>query len=214
MERSAGQASGGAANKLAGRGGSVTLNLSDLSILIADSNAYARRIIHGILRGFGANKLLEVANEKDLLRTLTVQKIDILICDERLPEHGGLALARAIRRNAKNENRTMPILVMTGDARESTIRQARDAGANMVVTKPMSPKSLYDRLAWIAFRPRKFIDTDAYFGPDRRFKTEGYPGPGRRKGDKDVAVAAEAGPALGQDAIDSAIDAPRSGENK
>jgi DNA-binding response OmpR family regulator len=39
--------------------------------------------------------------------------------------------------------------MMTADSRESTIKQARDAGANMVIAKPLSPASLYDRLTWI-----------------------------------------------------------------
>jgi hypothetical protein len=47
---------------------------------------------------------------------------------------------------------------MTSDARESTVKRARDAGANMVIVKPLSPNSLYDRLAWIALTPRKFAD--------------------------------------------------------
>ena len=34
-----------------------TVNLRDLVILVADPNAYARRITNGILRGFGANKV-------------------------------------------------------------------------------------------------------------------------------------------------------------
>ena len=74
----------------------------------------------------------------------------------------------------------------------------------MVIAKPMSPASLYDRLAWIAFNPRQFVDTRTYFGPDRRFKIEGYPdGVGRRKGDQMVEIADEVGPALAQDDIDN-----------
>ena len=97
------------------------INLDNLTILIADPNLYARRITHSILRGFGANKVLEVENSLDLLQSLSSRKIDILICDDRFPPHGGLAVTRAIRRNEKNENRTIPILLMTGDARESSI---------------------------------------------------------------------------------------------
>ena len=186
------------------------INLDNLTILIADPNPYARRITHSILRGFGANKVLEVESSLDLLQSLSGRKIDILICDDRFPPHGGLAVTRAIRRNEKNENRTIPILLMTGDARELTITRGRDVGANMVVAKPLSPRTLYDRLAWIAFSPRKFIDTETYFGPDRRFKIEGYPGGvGRRKGDKAVDVAEEVGPALGQDDIDNLFGAAR-----
>jgi len=143
---------------------------------------------------------------------LSSQKVDILLCDARLPPHGGLVITRTIRRNADNVNRTMPILLMSSDTRETTIKSARDAGANMVIAKPMSPKSLYDRLAWIAFSARNFIDTETYFGPDRRFKIEGYPGGvGRRKGDKVVEVGQEVGPALAQDDIDSLFSATRTG---
>ena len=189
-----------------------TINLESLTILICDSNPYARRITHSILRGFGANNVLEVENTLALLKTLSERKIDILLCDERFPPHGGLALTRAIRRNKMNENRTIPILLMTGDARESTIAQSRDVGANMVIAKPLSPKNLYDRLAWIAYSPRNFVDTESYFGPDRRFKIEGYPGGvGRRKSDKAVEVADEVGPALAQGDIDSLFGAARSG---
>jgi len=191
-----------------------TVNLHDLMILIADPNSYLRRVIHGILRGFGANKVLEVENSLGLFQSLSSQKVDILLCDTRLPPHGGLKLTRSIRRNADNENRTVPILLMSSDTSETTIKNARDAGANMVIAKPMSPNSLYDRLGWIAFNSRPFVDTPTYFGPDRRFKIEGYPGGvGRRKGDKVIEVAEEVGPALGQNDIDNLFSATRTGQS-
>ncbi len=191
-----------------------TVNLRDLVILVADPNSYLRRVVNGILRGFGANKVLEVENSLGLFQALSGQKIDILLCDTRLPPHGGLKLTRTIRRNADNENRTLPILLMASDTSETTIKNARDAGANMVVAKPMSPNSLYDRLSWIAFNPRPFIDTATYFGPDRRFKIEGYPGGvGRRKGDKVIEVAEEAGPALAQNDVDNLFNATRTGQS-
>jgi two-component system, chemotaxis family, chemotaxis protein CheY len=190
------------------------INFRDLMILIADPSPYLCMLVHGILRGFGANKVIEVRHSFGVLETLIGQRIDILLCDSRLPPHGGLSLTRAIRRNTENENRTMPILIMSSDTREATVRNARDVGANMVVAKPMSPASLYDRLAWVAFNPRQFVDSETYFGPDRRFKIEGYPGGvGRRKGDKVAEVAEEVGPALAQDDIDSLFNAARTGQN-
>jgi len=191
-----------------------SINLSDLVILVADQNSYLRRLIFGMLRGFGANKLLEVDSSAGLIEALAGQKIDILLCDSRFPPNGGLALTQNIRRDVQNENRTIPILIMSSDAREATIKRARDAGANMVIAKPISAKVLYDRLTWIAFSPRKFVDTATYFGPDRRFKIEGYPnGVGRRKGDNVLDVAEEVGPALAQDDIDSLFSATRTGQS-
>ena len=188
------------------------INLHDLVILIADRSQYITRIAHSMLRGFGANKILQVSKTFGVLEALTDQKIDILLCDAALPPHGGLSLTHAVRNNIANENRTLPILIMTSNTSEHTIKQARDVGANMVIAKPMSPSSLYDRLAWIAFNPRQFVDSKTYFGPDRRFKIEGYPGGvGRRKGDKAIEVAAEVGPALAQDDIDSLFNSARTG---
>jgi two-component system, chemotaxis family, chemotaxis protein CheY len=191
-----------------------TMNLRDLAILVADPSSYISMLIHSMLRGFGANKVLEVRNSISVFQALMAQRIDILICDAQLPSHGGLALVRAIRGRTDNEHRTIPILLMSSDSSEATVKRARDSGANMVIAKPLAPASLYDRLSWIAFNPRKFVDTPNYFGPDRRFKIEGYPGGvGRRAGDKVVEVAEETGPALAQSDIDSLFSAVRTGED-
>jgi two-component system, chemotaxis family, chemotaxis protein CheY len=191
-----------------------SVNLRDLVVLVADPSPFVCMLVHSMLRGFGANKILEVRHSFGVLQTLSSHKIDVMICDGALPPQGGLSLTRTIRRNQANENRTMPILVMTSDTREATIKTGRDAGANMVVAKPLSPASLYDRLAWVAFNPRQFIDTANYFGPDRRFKIEGYPGGvGRREGDTEMEVARETGPALAQNDIDNLFNAARTGQS-
>jgi len=195
---------------------SQTINLKGLMFVVADPNPYFSRIVVGLLRSFGANNIAEVRNSFDAIRTLNGQKVDILLCDEKLPPHGGLQVAHAIRKKKDNDNRTVPILIMAGDTRESIVKIARDAGANMVIAKPLSPASLYDRLTWIAFNPRQFIDTATYFGPDRRFKVEPIPGGvGRRKGDKTEAPpapsSAPTSPALAQNEIDTLFKPARTG---
>lgn len=190
-----------------------SLNLRGLLILVADPSPYMCMLIHGMLRAFGATKVIEAKNSVDAFKILSQQKVDILLCDSRLRPHGGLTMTNSIRRNTDNENRTMPILLMTSDTRDTTIKYARDAGANMVIAKPMSPAALYDRLSWVALSRRQFVDAPSYFGPDRRFKIEGYPGGvGRRKGDNEVEVGRESGPTLAQDDIDSLFASARSGQ--
>ena len=113
-----------------------SINLRDLMILVADPNQYVRRVVNGMLRGFGANKVMEVEHSNGLFQALSNQKVDILLCDMRLPPHGGLKLTRTIRRNSDNENRTIPILLMSSDTSETTVKNSRDAGANIVVFGP------------------------------------------------------------------------------
>src|SRR5258708_22195393 len=154
-----------------------SINLRDLVFLIADPSSYLCMIIHSMLRSFGANKVLEVRDSLGVLQTLSNQKVDVLICDLRLPPHGGLKITHAIRRNTENENRTVPILLMTSDTREVTVKSARDVGASMVIAKPLAPSNLYDPLAWVAFNPRqfRFIHTKTSFAPHPPFTTDAYP---------------------------------------
>jgi two-component system chemotaxis response regulator CheY len=190
-----------------------SINIAGLTFLLTDSNPHSTAIIHSILRGFGANRVVEARNNRDAIQILSEQKIDLMMVEPSLPKGGGLAFIRSIRQDPNSTCRTIPILVVTGDTRTSMIKAARDAGANMVIAKPMSPASLYERLAWVAFNPRKFIETSTYFGPDRRFKIEGFPGgKGRRVGDDDVGIKAEEGPTLSQDDIDSLLSQARVGD--
>jgi CheY-like chemotaxis protein len=164
-----------------------------------------------MLRGFGAGKMIEAKDTEEVLQALGKQRIDVLLCDGSLPPDGGFALTRKIRRNTGSEHRIMPILLMTSDPREAIVKQGRDAGANMVVAKPLSPANLYDRLAWVAFNPRQYIDTESYFGPDRRFKDLGGPnGIGRRRSDAIESVK-KTGRAPAQDKIDKLFNSTSNG---
>ena len=189
-----------------------SINVRGLTFLVADQNAFFSSLCNSILRSFGAGKILEARNTADTVDMLVQNKVDLLLCDAKLPADGGLELTRWIRFNSEAEFRAMPILIMTGDPRMRAITAARDVGANMVVTKPLSPSLLFDRLAWIAHSSRKFVDSSKYYGPDRRFKIEGFPnGVGRRKGDQATDLGEATGPAMSQDDIDKLLKTARSG---
>jgi two-component system chemotaxis response regulator CheY len=181
-----------------------SINLGGLAFLIADSNPFSLSLAHSILRGFGATKVTEVRDANAALEILVEHRPDIFLCDIKLPPVGGIEFIKFIRGRATNPFRTLPILAMAADTRVSEIKRTRDSGANMIITKPMSPAALRERLIWVAFNPRKFVDCENYFGPDRRFKIEGLPdGIGRRKEDNVAAVGEDSGPALSQSEIDN-----------
>ena len=63
--------------------------------------------------------------------------------------------------------------------------EARDAGVNEFMAKPLTARGVLERLALVIDHPRPFIRSDDYFGPDRRRRTDPrYDGPWRRAGDK------------------------------
>ncbi|MDE0809430.1 MAG: response regulator, partial [Alphaproteobacteria bacterium] len=73
-----------------------------------------------------------------------------------------------------------PIIMVTGHTEKARITEARDAGINELMAKPVSAKSLYRRLVSVIEHPRQFVRTKTYFGPDRRRKVQPFEGPNRR----------------------------------
>lgn len=152
----------------------MSINLRELAVSVADPSPYVRRMLIGMLRGFGAGKIYEQDNAAALRSLIGRKQIDMLVCDMNLPG-GGLDVIKSIRSEQSSEHRTIPIIVMTLDTRHLTIRAAQDAGANMIIAKPFSPKVLYERIFWLSINERPFVETATFFGPDRRTKLEDIP---------------------------------------
>jgi DNA-binding response OmpR family regulator len=76
----------------------------------------------------------------------------------------------------------VPIIMLTGHSDKKRVMIARDAGITEFLTKPISAKSLYERILNVVLRPRPFVKTKTYFGPDRRRNVNpNYSGVERRK---------------------------------
>lgn len=157
------------------------VNLSKLAFLVADGNSFYREMTRRILRGFGADTVLEADSAAQVQSVMHTNSVDVLFCDAELEPDSGFELIRSIRLDKAHPLREIPMLISTGTTRPSHINLARNAGANMVIKKPMAPITLYDRLAWISQNPRPFWESETYFGPDRRVRElAGYKGRNRR----------------------------------
>lgn len=169
------------------------IRLAALSFLLADPNPHSSAIIHSILRGFGATRIIEVRSRHHAIQVLSDQRVDMMLIEPSLPEGGGLAFVRSIRQDDKSPWRFIPMLIVTADTRASMIKAARDCGANMVIAKPVSPASLYERLTWVAINPRSFAGAPP---PDSE---------ARQSPRNDVAISFDGGPTLSQNEIDSLL---------
>jgi two-component system, chemotaxis family, chemotaxis protein CheY len=146
------------------------LNFTELSALVVDSDRFSTGIITQILRGFGLSHHIVVDTGEEAQKQLSGGRFDILICECVLPDMKGAELVRWVRRQSESKLRTMTIVVLSGYTHFSNVTDARDAGANSVVRKPVAPIVLFDHIAWSAKTERPFIEADNYSGPCRRFK--------------------------------------------
>jgi CheY-like chemotaxis protein len=168
--------------------GQPRLNLKGVTTLLIDSDLFTRGLVANMMRGFGMDSPTVGETGKQAQHHLEHHYADLVIMEGGMPDMTAADLIRWIRKQEKSPFRFVPIIVMSGYTQLRLINQARDAGANLVVKKPLSPAALFDRITWVARTSRPFIETADYIGPDRRFKNVPAPdGKMKRESDEQEA---------------------------
>jgi CheY-like chemotaxis protein len=168
--------------------------LAALKVLVVDDNANVQRLIGDVLRAGGVGQVETVGDGVRAREMLRTWGPDIVFSDWTMPVMGGLELTRSIRRAAVQRdpqvpNPQVPVIIVTGHRSERDVEIARRAGVNEFVIKPFTPAALLSRIELVLTKPRPFIVSDAYIGPDRRRRVElSYSGPLRRMSDPDEVV--------------------------
>lgn len=138
--------------------------------LIVDDNPQSLDLLSQVLAGFRLQQLKTCLSAGEARSLVALEKFDLILIDFAMPEEDGLHLARYIRSEPSLPNQTAPILILHGYTPVEMVMQARDAGANMIIRKPVAPSVLLDRIEWIARNNRPFVESAAYRGPDRRIR--------------------------------------------
>jgi CheY-like chemotaxis protein len=171
----------------------VRIEFNRLRFLVVDDNAHMRRILRTLLYGFGTREVYEAEDGAAGLESFTHFMPDIVLTDWAMPIFDGLELTQMIRQPGANGNPYVPIIMLTGHSEKKRVMAARDAGVTEFLAKPISAKSLYQRIVNVVANPRPFIKTKSYFGPDRRRNVNpNYIGPERRRGGRADVIRQQA----------------------
>lgn len=160
------------------------LNLKGVAALLVDRSPYYRSLTSQMLRGFGMTTIIACETGADAMEALKASTFDMLLLEADLPDMSAADLISWIRRDQKEPLRFIPILVFSGYTQLRMLSATRDAGANLLLKKPVSGQAIFDRIAWLGRTPRAYIETGNYVGPDRRFK-DSKPRDGRYKRETD-----------------------------
>ncbi|MGD0142769.1 MAG: response regulator [Rhizomicrobium sp.] len=152
-----------------------------LKLLVVDDNVHMRKLVVTILQAFGALQIFEAIEGERAWAILRDANPDVILLDWMMDGMTGLDLTKMIRTSAASPNPFVPIIMLTGYTSVDHVRQARDAGVNEFLAKPVSVKAILSRLTAVIEHPRPFVRTKAYFGPCRRRRGSAeYQGPERR----------------------------------
>lgn len=167
------------------------IDLSRISILVVEDSPFVRSLLVNSIRILGVQSVKSVDDGAEAIEFLKLvdenpmkagmMSVDIIICDWEMSPVNGLMLLRWIRRHKDSKDRFKPFIMLTGYSEPKRVQEAREMGVTEFMSKPFSVNTLAEKLKTIIFKPRKFVHTNTYFGPDRRRQDLPYKGEDRRK---------------------------------
>jgi two-component system, chemotaxis family, chemotaxis protein CheY len=109
-------------------------------ILVVDDPSLVRLYYVGALEKAGF-EVEQAINGLEATEKVLTQRFDLLIVDINMPGMDGLSFVKDLRRR-KEDVATLPILMITTEAGEQDVIEAREAGVNYYVVKPILEEDL------------------------------------------------------------------------
>ena len=116
----------------------------NMKILVVDDFSTMRRIVRNLLRDLGFTNIEEADDGSTALPMLRNGKFDFLVTDWNMPGMSGMELLKEIR--ADENLKSLPILMVTAEAKRDQIVAAAQAGVNGYVVKPFTAAVLKDKI--------------------------------------------------------------------
>lgn len=117
---------------------------TDLKFLVVDDFSTMRRIIKNLLHDLGYANVAEADDGNSALPILKSGGIDFLITDWNMPGMPGLELLKQVRADPKLAS--MPVLMLTAEAKREQIVEAAQAGVSGYVIKPFTAAILKEKI--------------------------------------------------------------------
>lgn len=157
------------------------VELRTLKLLVVEDNSGMREILKAVLWGLGARTVREARDYEAAMEALAFVRYDLIFLDCVMGRRPGVDIARQVRSTPHHPNQRSPMIMVSASADAQTICAARDAGIDEFVVKPMSIRTLAERITAVVYYRRRFVESDGYIGPERRRRADpNYARPERR----------------------------------
>lgn len=170
----------------------MSFQFEKLDVMIVEDTPPMRKLLESVLEHLGIKNIITAENGDAAFEVFQRHNSDIILSDWLMEPVDGIELTREIRKNPLSPNRMVPIILITGYSAWERVEEARDAGVTEFLVKPFTANDLARRIAHVINSPRDFIETDDFFGPDRRRRINpNYRGPYRREDDNEHIIRPE-----------------------
>jgi len=120
------------------------MNHGSMKVLIVDDFSTMRRIIRNLLKEIGYVNVDEAEDGQVALAKLRAHDFELVVSDLNMPNMNGFELLRSIR--ADPGLKSLPVLLVTAEAKKEDIITAAQAGASGYIVKPFTKATLEEKL--------------------------------------------------------------------
>ena len=141
---------------------------SKLTVVALDDDYSTRLLLRNVLSAMGVARVEEASNAHDGIDLVKAMRPDFVISDWEMPGGDGLSFLREVREGADIPNPFMPVILITAHAHRTLLDKARELGVNGLLVKPLTAAAVEKKVLSALQKPKDFLLTKYYFGPDRR----------------------------------------------
>ena len=152
----------------------------NISVLVIESSGAMLTLAKDILTTFGVKNIHTATDIQKGFDIVRRERPDIIITDWLGDTGGGLDLIKQVRTDNRSPDPLVPVILMSGFTHEARVIAARDVGISEFLVKPYTAQSLYRKIEDLIEKPKIFVKTSNFLGPDRRHKRAAVPGQERR----------------------------------
>ncbi len=113
-------------------------------VLIAEDSSVIQNLVKKILE-FQNFEITAVKNGEQVLQMLQKEPFDIILLDINMPVMDGMESVKAIRALSDKDKAKVPVVAITGNARNYSEEEFKEAGFNEVLMKPLN----FDKLVMV-----------------------------------------------------------------
>ncbi len=118
--------------------------MSQKRVLIAEDSSVIQNLARKILE-FQNYEITSVKNGEQVLQIIDKEDFDILLLDINMPVMDGMECIKLIRQLPNKTKATMPVVTITGNAKNYSEEEFKTAGFDDVLVKPLN----FDKLVEI-----------------------------------------------------------------
>lgn len=141
----------------ASRSGSP-FNFEKATVLTVDPSPLATEVITLMLNGFGFRRLFRCPDLEGAIKISKLRALDLIFIDPYSFGEGAYDFVRWLRSEKDSTNQETPAIIATAYTDIRLVTNARSCGADYVLNKPFSSRTLLDRILWVAQRESRRTD--------------------------------------------------------